>query len=228
MPERFTEPSGSYTLPRVLCTFLFCVLVAFPQPIAPASGGPMIELTRTDLFASPGWSSKSVSVLGFHLGMTKQEALENADALGIKLTGEGAPNYERPCSASTDCYVEDQRGFPTGITFEFGDKGKLSKLWITRAAEDKRPVRGGPPWVHWRFKGLTYELFSNYSDSLRQKVFGAETTKTIEANTDALTYYYPRLGATLSLSPCLQRSPEPTPKMYCGDITLGFEPPVSP
>lgn len=147
MPERFCEATSSYTLPRMLCTFLSYVLVAFPQPSAPASAGPMIELTRTDLFASPGWSSKSVSVLGFHLAMTRQEASENAKSTGLKLVGMDVPtdppSYEDPCSASTVCYVEDQRGFFTGITFELGDKGKLSKLWITRAAEDTHPMRGG-------------------------------------------------------------------------------------
>jgi len=210
----------SYTLSRVICTLSVSVLTAYSQPDTQASAGPTIELTRTDLFAIPHWSSKDVCVLGFRLGMTRQEAVKHAEILRMKLMGED----ERQCGATTRCYVADQRGLTTGVDLVFGRKGQLSSLSITKIAEDSQPVSGGAPWVHWRLKGSTYDLFSNYSDGLRQKVLGAEASKTTEPITGTLTFRYPQRGAVLEVSPC----PEQPPKGYCADITLGFQPPVSP
>lgn len=140
-----------------------------PSVQAPTSTSRKIELTESDLFATEGWDSTQVQILGFRLGMTRLQANENADRHDLVLL---VPDLRNLAKCQTNlCEVCDSHGVCRGITLMFGDEEKVDRIDITRAPEDAAKVVRKAA-ITGEFKGSTYQFFNRYSDKLREKLLG--------------------------------------------------------
>jgi hypothetical protein len=132
-----------------------------------------IELTKVDLFSQPEWQKAPVAVDGFALGMTRSEARRLAETHGLTLALGSAPQSaeerESVCQQAM-CSVRQRNGNYIGVDLYFDRAGHTSRIAIEFSqAMDLEVQRAN---VARRFKGLTYRLFNDYSDSLRQRVLG--------------------------------------------------------
>lgn len=157
-----------------------------------------IELTRTDLFSVHGWRSTDVSVLGLHLGMTREQAVANARAHGLRVADQGVGG---PCRRSVCAVLRNHTW--VGITLNFDARGVVTQVEVGTAPYFADPAVRAMSVTH-KFKGATRELFEHYSEALRVNLLGrGRLVKTTRAPaTGAVTsllYSYPRRGVLLEL-----------------------------
>ncbi|HKV05778.1 MAG TPA: hypothetical protein VJO53_11825 [Candidatus Acidoferrales bacterium] len=165
----------------------------------PAPTGRTIELPQDDLFSYKGWTSSQVSVLGFRLGMTRAEAFSHAN--DQKLTFENVDAaHDTACSTASLCDLYSQ-GKPyrlyRGIEIHFSKDNRVEGIAIevTPVGADTVVRRNR---LSRSFVGGTYQFFEHYSDSLRLRLLGPESTKHFDQEPgmewSRTTYQYPRLG----------------------------------
>lgn len=80
------EPKIGAPIVLFLLSVTLCICAARGiRPDAVRDSRKSAELTRVDLFSTPGWQQMAVSVDGFSLGMTREEANQSARAHGFVL-----------------------------------------------------------------------------------------------------------------------------------------------
>lgn len=167
------------------CTVFLCILVSAASAsraevvTLPALGGrakgqraqqpKLVELTRSDVFASKSWSGDTVSVLGFMLGMSRSEVFRMAADDGLRLS-DSVPRSEEPCRSNL-CDVETRRGFYVGVSLQFDAGEEVSRIDVSFTPADADP-RVRAVAITRKFKGKTYEFFNHYSDKLRINLLG--------------------------------------------------------
>jgi hypothetical protein len=204
------------TILRAISVFALCALTSIAlrgqAKDSAASGGGVLELTETDVLANHDWTSEAIRVLGFHLGMSRAGAVENAHKRNLNL------NCLRNCDV-----CDQQNVLCNGISLRFGGDGNVDAIYVMRPlAESPEDLRKFS--VTGEFKGQTYSLFHRYSDALRLKLLGAEVGKVEDRETRTTTYYYPRFGLTVYVD----RSANPKVTNSQADLTLSFFRPNSP
>ena len=188
---------------EVLLFLAICSTLTFCTRAVPslAAGNERLELTQKDLFEATNWDSTRVDVLGFHLGMTRQEAHENAKRSGLRLV---VPDVRGVAICSGEkCELCDAKSVCPGIMLDFDHEGKVVGIDILRI-EDAAPVVQKAAIIN-RFKGKTKLLFSHYSNDLRLRLIGREESRQLPSDQNPLyqgmvTYKYPRLGLNLFVS----------------------------
>ena len=176
------------------------------------SNRPALELTEVDALAKRDWTSEGVRILGFHLGMSRAEAMENARNRKLQL------NCLRNCDI-----CDQQNVLCTGITLRFASDDLVDAIYVMRplaeAPEDLRKFS-----VTGQFKGQTFALFHRYSDALRLKLLGPTAGKAEDRAMRTTKYYYPGHGLTVYVN----RSANPKVSESHADLTLSFFRPNSP
>ncbi len=156
--------------------------------------GTRLELTEVDVLARHDWSSEDVAVLGFHLGMKRAEAMENARERKLTLMATTHQDTS-PCSVS-HCDVCDEKVICNGIGLEFDSGESVDAINIVRTEPDfSSEVRNASIVRH--FKGRTYSFFHNYSNELRLKLLGSESKREENAS---VKYLYPKFGVQVYVS----------------------------
>lgn len=179
-----------------LVSYLLCAAGACPQ--AKPENVKAVELTQVDLFSLADWQQKPVSVDGFRVGMMREQALALAKTKDLRVASNAAPRtvgeLNGPCQEGP-CSVYKTRGNYVGIDL-FLEKGRVTKVTVTISEDMDPEVREVN--ITRQFKGLTYEFFNRYSDSLRNHILGAsEGKETPDGPGAAIThveYDYLQLG----------------------------------
>jgi len=157
-----------------------------------------IELTKEDLFSLPDWQHRPVSVNGFVLGMTREQALAVAKANGLGIASNAAPRtvgeLNGPCLEGS-CSVNKVRGNYIGIDLLL-EADRVTKVTVAISEDMDPDVRKVN--ITREFRGLTYQFFNLYADSLRKRILGATVAKEKpEVPGAAIThveYDYPQMG----------------------------------
>jgi len=198
---------------RLVCRIVACALVVGfsfePGALSKstrlthsAQAVPVIEITKDDLFATKNWTSEHVSVLGFHLAMSRKDAAANAENHRLKLL-ETAVGNQSVCSKG-DCDVHDAGDVWIGLTLRFGSEDSIREIDVTTAPDDAaNAVRKASVVRH--FKGGTRALFDDYSNALRLRLLGAESSREDLSERDPsysgkLKYTYLRQGLVVFVS----------------------------
>jgi hypothetical protein len=155
-----------------------------------------------DLFEIKTWDSTRVDVVGFRLGMTRQEANANAHRNGLHLIVFDLG--ETPCSGEK-CEVCDVKMVCPGIVLDFSHDDHVTGVEVSKIPEDGAAVVRKAA-ITSRFKGKTRLFFNRYSNDLRLKLLGHEDSRDRPSDKNPLykgmvTYKYPRLGVNVFVSP---------------------------
>lgn len=140
-----------------------------PSQVSKPSARNGIEITEADLFGSKSWKSTQVRVLGFYLGMTRNQAINNAGRYSLTLLVPDLRNLDA-CDGNK-CEVCDARGICPGIALGFGDDGRIASIQVTRMPEDAS-VAVRKVAITRKFRGRTYQFFNHYSEVLRMNLLG--------------------------------------------------------
>jgi hypothetical protein len=136
-----------------------------------------IELTKQDLFSLKDWQHRPVMVDGFMLGMTRAEALATAHAGNIELyqnTIVAKGPVQESCKGAS-CSVGKVNGDWIGLDIGFGAADRVTTITVS-VPEDAYPEVKKVN-IAREFKGLTYQFFNQYSDSLRTQILGTAKGK---------------------------------------------------
>ena len=154
------------------------------------------ELTQVDVMARRNWKSEEISVLGLRLGMSRTEAIEIAQKHKLDLIAATLADMA-PCAVSK-CEL-CHKDICTGVGLQFASDDRVEAIHVMRPLREASPdIRKAS--ITKQFKGQTYLFFHSYSDELRLKLFGEETSK-VETTSDRSTkYVYPNLGVELYVS----------------------------
>jgi hypothetical protein len=167
-----------------------------------ANVGP-IEVSRLDWLAQKNWQSVQVSVSGFVLGISRQEATRVAARAHKKLVGLRGGRDEYPCS-SERCLVETHANRYTGVELEFNSSDNIIGISIDTIPLDANP-EVQEAGVTRSFVGETKAFFDKYSDTNRRRVLGeAESIRSDRNPPDShiqrMEFSYPHLGLAVSVS----------------------------
>ena len=175
----------------------------------------------SDLFAVRDWTGSLVSVQGYYVGMSYEEARANSSTRRLSLAN---PDLDtKPCRVPGLCVVSDQAsGLTTSVILEIGSSSKITTIYVTKFQEDSDP-QFRKSVAHWSFKGATYDLFARYSGDLRQKLLGREDAKETSERYRTQTFRYSKRGLMLQKSACSGMPVE----SGCGDLTLAFTAPTT-
>ena len=150
----------------------------------------------------PVWlGEKHIAVDEFALGISTAQAFEIAKAKNLTLTSDQPPRKVRgtkvPCRQGW-CSVSQVDGNWIGVGLLF-DADRLTKIKVSVPDDADSDVKKAN--IAQEFKGLTYRFFNNYSESLRNRIFGhaegKETPVKVGDQISALAfveYNYPKLG----------------------------------
>jgi hypothetical protein len=175
----------------------------------------VVELTKSDLFALSGWKQREVSVVGFALGMTREEALENARLKGFQLRSDLLPRkvgeIRVPCRESS-CSVVRYNGNEIGVRLYFV-LDRIDKITVSVPADVDPEVKAANVTRH--FKGRTHIFFNEYSDALRTKILGPAPRKEVPiivsgqaSNLSNVEYAYLQYGLIIHLT--IDKNKEPS------------------
>jgi len=174
-----------------------------PRFQAPAQKTKGIEVTVSDLFATKDWKSTQVRVLGFRLGMSREDANENAHKHDFVLLVPDLRNLAN-CGRNI-CEVCNSGGICPGITLLFDKEERVESIEITRTPRDAAlAVRKAA--ITRKFKGSTYEFFNEYSENLREKLLGPGVLIRREIQSPPkvplldVSYRYPKRGLEIHAS----------------------------
>jgi hypothetical protein len=207
---------------------LFAALSSYSLGLAPASAVPPTrdgnetELTLEDLFSLPDWQQKSVAVSGFALGMTRSQASQLAQTSGLRLTTNVAPKtvgeVKAPCTQAS-CGVYQVNGNWIGVDLYFDAADQINTIKVSVPDEADPAVRKVN--ITRQFKGLTFQFFNHYSDTLRKKILGpAESKEKPERPGAAITHIeYDYLRANLIMHTKVDKRDDP-PKPF--DLEVDF------
>jgi len=197
-----------------LARILVAALPALPsQGVAKAAD--LIQLTKADPFEVPGWTSAQLSVLGFHLGMTRQAAAAHAHSLGLALRAEILPG---DCPTQAWCDLCDTHDICNGVALQFSDE-KVITLQIMEVPKDADPAVREKA-VQWNLKGNMYSLLNRYSSQLRVKLLGPGVARDTDLRGGGF-FSYPTRGVVLRVN----SNPYTLQRDF--DITLELMPPVA-
>lgn len=159
---------------------------------------PVIELTRNDLFSQTGWDSRQVSILGVRVEMTRKETQKLLRAEGYDL--EDVESTNRDCR-SERCQVCNSKGLCPGLALSFDASNYVTSMTIEKIPADAvASIRKAA--IAKRFHGKTYSFFNDYSNALRKRLLGPESS--VEANSqypDIKAYWYDDRGIIVSVNP---------------------------
>lgn len=180
-----------------------------------------VELTEIDVMASKGWSSKSISVYGFTLDLTRPEAFAVARSKKLAVREGGSPRSlaesNKDCSGSY-CQVTTADNTYVGIDLYFGTDEHLNKLVVSVPSDAGAAVRRVN--VARKFKGDTYRFFNHYSDDLRGQLIGPEEHKQTRSlrSYQYVEYDYTHAGIIVNVT---------TNSRYSSpfDLSMSFVPP---
>jgi len=194
-----------------------------------------IELTQSDLAGEKDWKSTDISIAGFRLGMTRDEARANAGQSGLLLlpmnvgVAMSFQEYlERGCFTQW-CDVYTCADLPVSLEIRFNEKDVADRISIPRVPEDADPgVRRSS--IARRFKGETYALFTHYTDEARLKLFGTETLRKDipPAQGSPLAHepkYWDRIYSYTQRGVAIYVSPNSHGPEWTSDLTVTFSPP---
>lgn len=178
-----------------------------------------LEVTKVDLFASPTWTSRDISVGGLMLSMTKQEVAKLAKLKGYKIFD--TLGQQKEC-AENRCDVFSKRNRPLGVSIIYGNDGTLKEIDVDSFRQYSE--YGGSGWsadvLARKLHGLSYQLVNNYSEALCRRLLGQETRREQSAGgvieafelRSVVLYYKSESNGTEKL---------------LSDVTLGFvRPPI--
>lgn len=166
----------------------------------------VLEMTRVDLFSEANWTSEEIKILGFHLGMSRADAEENARSHGLTLR----------CLKYCDvCDTKDV--LCKGMGFHFGADDSVESIYVFRPLQEaSQKLRKFS--VTQEFKGQTFRIFHSYSDDLRLRLFGRESRREEEPVTRTTKYFYSKRGVELEVA----FSPNKTVSETEADLTITF------
>lgn len=161
------------------------------------SGGGLVELTRSDLFSLPDWATRDVTVDGFRLGMSTDQAFEAARSKNLKFVIT-LPNQATPCDNGW-CDVCQSSGNCIGLRLLFRS-GSVTAIKVAVPADAEPQVKESN--IAKQFKGLTYIFFNRYSDTLRNRIMGYVEPKEVPDKVPGsafvyMEYHYPHLGVVV-------------------------------
>jgi|SRR5882672_1558366 len=172
-------------LAMTLAFAFFCV-----SPVAHGQVGaskakaanPGLELTSVDAFANRNWNAEDVRVRGFFLGMSKVDADKVAAKQGLAL------NCLRWCGV-----CDSENVLCNGIDLRFDTDGLVDAIAVGRPLEEASQALQRFS-VTQKFKGQTFVFFHKYSNTLRLKLFGLESSRKEDKVGRTTTYFYPDRG----------------------------------
>lgn len=171
-----------------------------------------LEMTEVDVFAASNWVSDDVTILGFRLGMSRLDAKENARKQGLVLD---CADYCDVCNR--------QNTLCKGVGLRFGQDDHVQSIFVVRPiAEASKTLRKFS--VTQQFKGQTYQLFHNYSNPLRLKLFGSESRREEDSVRGIVKYFYPTRGVDLDVN----LSPNKNVPESEADLIISFVRPEKP
>jgi hypothetical protein len=152
-----------------------CISSLLPAPSAAsqtaAQSPPVPDITQVDLFGAGGWNSAQISVMGFTLGMSRQEVMKAAQHRDVRLddaSGQG-------CLHAGTCDVFTG-GRYSGVTLSFGDDQAVCTITVEAYRRDAASGEISP--VARKFLGETSQLVTSHARdltqfaSLRARLFG--------------------------------------------------------
>jgi len=205
---------------------LLSIIAAFavPRSLAQASASEAntAELTQVDLFGLPDWQHQRIAVDGFTLGITLERALEIAKARNLRIQSNARPalagDVVGPCrQGSCSAYKIDGPYIGVGLFFEMDRLTRITVSFSQDMDLDVKKVN-----VTQEFKGLTYQFFTQYSSTLRNRILGpAEATSDLSRSKDTANFRYikyecPASGVVLHVT----LTKDPTPETL--DVALDF------
>lgn len=189
-------------LQHATCVWLLtvsCTLGLFQPWSVKQSDSKAIELTKADLFSLTGWDSKSVSVLGIRIGMTREQARASLQSYQYGLRDSSTPQTNN-CQ-SERCQIYDARSLFVGVAVDFDGSSRVSGITVERIPQDATAAVRKIA-ITKQFHGRTYAFFYNYSTTLREKLLGHEySVSSDEKYPEIKTYKYARLGLIVTINP---------------------------
>jgi hypothetical protein len=166
----------------------------------------VLEMTRVDVFSEANWTSEEIKILGFHLGMSRADAEENARSHGLTLR----------CLKYCDV-CDTKNVLCKGIGFYFGADDSIESIFVFRPLQEaSQKLRNFS--VTQEFKGQTFRIFHSYSNDLRLRLFGPESRKEEELVTRTTKYLYSKRGVELEVA----LSPNKSVSETDADLTITF------
>jgi len=198
-------------------TLAFALVQIVRGQKAASPQGPL-EMTREDVFAARNWTSDEITVLDFHLGMNRAEAIKNARKRELELF----------CVRFTSCDVCDNTDtLCDGINLHLGSHDQIDSINVFRpltdAPEDLRKFS-----VIQQFKGQTYVLFHSYSNVLRLKLLGPESSRQDDRFMRTTKYFYPLRGIQLYVSLSHNKQVQESDADFSVTFDLPKTPEISP
>jgi hypothetical protein len=189
-------------------TKLFAALVPYvlcatgTRPQATPQNVKAVELTQTDLFSVPEWQHKTLSIDGFMLGMMRSQALRLAQEQGLRLTPNVVPKtvgeLSGPCVSCSVCQL---KGNCIGIDLYFDQNNRIRMIEVWIAEDFPAVIKVN---IAKRFKSLTYQFFSHYSDAFRNRILGPAEGKEKPVISGAAStyveYHYPQMGLAIHIT----------------------------
>ncbi len=126
---------------------------------------PLIEITKVDLFSLKDWNSTQVSILGFKLGMERNDVLKNAQRQGLTVDdefGQGCLNADTCSAFRASRYI--------GLAVTFGFRNSIQRIRVELPWDLSHEEREA--LLVNEFSGQTKEFFTHYSDDLRIRLLG--------------------------------------------------------
>jgi hypothetical protein len=153
-----------------------------------------LEMTEIDVFAKSNWNSEDVTILGFGLGMSRHDAEEKARKQGLMLD---CVDYCDVCNG--------QKTLCKGIGLYFDKDNYVRSIFVVRPiAEASTTLRKFS--VTEQFKGKAYQIFHQYSNALRLKLFGSEARREDDNSRGITKYFYPAQGLDVDVNLSLNKS----------------------
>jgi hypothetical protein len=143
---------------KIACLLLIAALLMSSLPVSRGQGRA-IEFTQEDVFSMHGWNSADLTVLGFKLGMTREEVAIAASALKAKSGFSTVGQPDRPLVV----YCPPSWG-TTGLMLYFDSADRVQFI-VLDWGEHHQPVIGG-------FRGQTRQLINHYSEALIERLLG--------------------------------------------------------
>jgi len=175
---------------------------------ATSGNADLVELTKTDLFSLPDWERRAIAVYGFTLGVSGSDASRIADAANLTLvphSPRGVQKWPSPCSQET-CDIYGKNSPWVGVSLSFDAAQRVNKIAVGTSVDEIPEVKRAS--VIRFFMGRTAQFFDNYTDALREQLFGhvegKATHDIISGKEDThfvyIEYDYPHSGVIVHLT----------------------------
>jgi hypothetical protein len=171
---------------------------------APARNNGLVELTKTDLFSLPDWEKKTITVEGFALGISRTDAFRIADAANLILVPQRPEIIQKspsPC-VQESCDVYGRNSPWLGLSLSFDATQRVNKIAVGTSIDEIPEAKRVS--VIRLFTGRTAQFFNDYSDAIREQLFGYAEGKATHGipsgKEEYIEYDYPKSGVIVHIT----------------------------